>query len=133
MTTRFLTQRTSLLRTAAALTATLVLGACASTPTEPTANLQRARHAIAVAEQAEASRYAPQDLNSARAHLAAADASVTEQRMIRAQRLADEATADANLATAKSADAMANSVNGEMKRSTAILIEQLQRSSGDPQ
>ena len=36
-------------RTAAGLTGALILCACASTPPAPTANLQEARHAIAVA------------------------------------------------------------------------------------
>ena len=53
--------------------------------------------------------------------------------MVTAQRLADESTADAELATARTADLTANSVNSEMKRSTATLIEEMQRSSGDTQ
>lgn len=110
-----------------------MLCACASTPLAPTANLQEARHAIAVADQAEAGRYAPHELSAARANLAAADSAAREERMVAAQRLADEATADAELASARTADVMANSVNSEMKRSTATLIEEMQRSSGDPQ
>jgi Domain of unknown function (DUF4398) len=110
-----------------------MLCACASTPPAPTANLQEARHAIAVADQAEAGRYAPHELSAARANLAAADAAVSAERMITAQQLADESTEDAELASARTADVMANSVNREMKRSTATLIEEMRRSSGDPQ
>ena len=121
------------LSTAAGITGLLVLCACASTPPAPTASLQEARHAIGTAEQAEAGRYAPGDLNDARANLASADNAVTAQRMYAAQRLAEESTADAELATAKTADIKANDVNTEMKRSTAILIDELQRSSGVPQ
>jgi hypothetical protein len=121
------------LRTAAGITGLLLLSACASTPPPPTASLQEARHAIATAEQAEAGRYAPGDLSDARANLASADNAVTAQRMYAAQRLAEESTADAELATAKTADIKANDVNTEMKRSTAILIDELQRSSGVPQ
>ena len=104
-----------------------------ATPPAPTANLQEARHAIAVADQAEAGRYAPHELSAARANLAAANSAVSAARMVTAQRLADESTADAELATARTADVTANSVNREMKRSTATLIEEMQRSSGDPQ
>jgi hypothetical protein len=111
----------------------LTLCACASTPVPPTANLQEARHAIAVADQAEAGRYAPHELSAARAKLAAADDAVSARRMVAAQRLADESTEDAELASAKTADVMANSVNREMKRSTATLTEEMQRSSGEPQ
>ncbi len=53
--------------------------------------------------------------------------------MIAAQRFADESTADAELATARTQDLMANAVNDETKRNTATLIEELQRSSGDSQ
>jgi hypothetical protein len=53
--------------------------------------------------------------------------------MITAQRLAEESTADAELATAKTADVKANAVNNEMTRSTGTLIEEMQRSSGVPQ
>lgn len=133
MTTLALPRRTSLLCTVAGITGTLMLCACASMPAEPTANLQQARHAIAVAEQGEASRYAAHDLNAARANLAAADAAVSQDRMVTAQRLADESTVDAELASARSANVMANSVNTEMQRSTATLIEEMRRSSGDPQ
>jgi Domain of unknown function (DUF4398) len=122
-----------LLHTAAGLTGVLTLCACASTPPAPTANLQEARHAIAVADQAEAGRYAPHELSAARANLAAANSAVSAARMVTAQRLADESTADAELATARTADLTANSVNSEMKRSTATLIEEMQRSSGDTQ
>ena len=133
MTTTSRPHRTSLVHAAAGLTGILMLCACASTPPVPTANLQEARHAIAVAEQAEAGRYAPHELSAARANLAAADAAVSAARMTTAQRLADESTADAEHATARTADRMANSVNSEMKRSTATLIEEMQRSSGEPQ
>lgn len=118
------------LRTAAGITGLLVLAACASTPPAPTASLQEARHAIATAEQAEAGRYAPGDLTDARANLASADNAVVAQRMYTAQRLAEESIADAELATAKTADIKANAVNAEMKRSTAVLIDETQRSSG---
>lgn len=107
-----------------------MLAACALTPPAPTASLQEARHAIATAEQAEAGRYAPGDLTDARANLASADNAVVAQRMYTAQRLAEESIADAELATAKTADIKANAVNAEMKRSTAVLIDETQRSSG---
>jgi len=121
-----------LLHTAAGLTGILTLCACATTPPAPTANLQEARHAIAVADQAEAGRYAPHELSAARANLAAANVAVSEEK-VTAQRRADESTADAELASARTADLMANSVNSDMKRSTATLVQEMRRSSGDPQ
>jgi len=109
----------------------LALCGCASTP--PTASLEQARHAIATAEQAEAGRYAPGELSDARAHLASADNAVRSQNMNTAQRLAEESTADAELASAKTADIKANAVNNDMKRSTATLIDEMQRNSGAQQ
>ncbi len=120
------------LRMAFGLTGALALCACA-TPPPPTASLQEARHAIATAEQAEAGRYASDDLSNARVKIASADAAVSDKKMITAQRLAEESTVDAELATAKTADIKANAVNNEMTRSTGTLIEEMQRSSGVPQ
>jgi len=128
-----LPRRSSSLRTVVGLTGVLVLSACASTPPTPSASLQEARKAIATAEQADAGRYAPGDLRDARANLEAADTAVNAKSMITARRFAEESTADAELATAKTADIKANAVNNEMKRSTATLIEEMQRRSGDSQ
>jgi hypothetical protein len=122
----------SRLRVALGLTGALALCAC-ETPPPPTASLQEARHAIATAEQAQAGRYASDDLSNARVKIASADAAVGDKHMIAAQRLAEESTADAELATAKTADIKANAVNNEMTRSTGTLIEEMQRSSGVPQ
>jgi len=126
-------RRGSRLHTAVGFAGVLVLCGCASTPPAPTASLQEARHAIDTAEQAEAGRYAPGDLSDARANLASADTAVTANNMITARRLAQESTADAELATAKTADIKANAVNDEMKRNTVTLTDEMQRSSGDPQ
>ncbi len=117
---------------AAGLTAVLVLCGCASTP-PPTASLQEAGHAIAIAEQAEAGRYASADLNQARSNLGSAETAVSAKHMITAQRFAEESAADAELATAKTADIKANRVNDDMKRSTATLVEEIQRTSGESQ
>jgi hypothetical protein len=126
-------RRGSRLRTGIGCAAVLALFGCASAPPAPTASLQEARNAIATADQAEAGRYAPGDLSDARANLASADAAVTASNMVTAQRFAQESTADAELATAKTADIKANAVNDEMKRNTGTLTDEMQRNSGDPQ
>jgi hypothetical protein len=51
--------------------------------------------------------------------------------MIVAQRLADESRAEAELAAAKTAAAKASAVNDEMKSSTATLIQEMQRNTGE--
>ena len=53
--------------------------------------------------------------------------------MVTAKQLADEATASAEFASAKTADAKANAVNDEMKLSTATLIQEMQRNAGAQQ
>jgi hypothetical protein len=121
----------SRLRMAVALTGVLILAACASTPPAPTANLQAAQRAISTAEGAEAGRYAPGELTEARLRLASADTAVNEQRMIMAERFADESRVEAELASAKTAHVKAKAVNDEMTRSNDTLIDEMQRSSGD--
>ena len=105
--------------------------ACVSTPPAPTAALQAARLAVSQAEQADASRYAGEELGEARVKLASADTAVRDQRMIMAERFADESRAEAELASAKTGAAKAQAVNVEMTHSTSTLVEEMQRSSGD--
>jgi hypothetical protein len=122
--------RGSRVRIAAGLTGVLMLAACASTP-PPTASLQAAQLAISNAERTDASRYAPGELGEARTKLASADTAVKEQKMTMAERFAEESRAEAELASAKTADVKAKAVNHEMTRSTDTLVEEMQRSSGD--
>jgi hypothetical protein len=119
------------LRTAVSLTGVLlILGACASTP-PPTSSLQGARDAIANAERAEAGRYAAGELAEARTKLASADTAVSEQKMMMAERFADESRVEAEFASAKTADVKAAAVNDEMTRSNGTLLEEMQRNSGE--
>src|SRR6202030_3911013 len=123
--------RGSRVRIAGGLTGVLMVAACASTPPAPTASLQAAQLAISNAERTDASRYAPGELSEARTRLASADTAVREQRMIMAERFAEESRAEAELASAKTAAVKAKAVNDEMTRSTDTLVEEMQRSSGD--
>jgi|SRR5688572_7183874 len=113
------------------LTGVVMLAACASTPPAPTLSLQAAQQAIATAERTDADRYAAVELREARAKLASANTAVTEEKMIVAERFAEQARAAGELASAKTAAVKAIAVNEEMKRSTSTLIEEMQRGSGD--
>jgi hypothetical protein len=113
-----------------AATTLLATFGCASTP-PPTAQLQAAQQAIASAERTEAGRFAAAELGAARTRLASADQAVTEKRMIAAGQFADESRAEAELASAKAANAKAIAVNDEMKRSTGVLVDEMQRNTGD--
>ena len=121
----------SRLRVGVGLTGVLLLAACVSTPPAPTAKLQAAQLAISNAERADASRYAPGELSEARTKLASADTAVKDERMILAERFAEESSAEAELASAKASDVKARAVNDEMMRSTDALVEEMRRSSGD--
>jgi len=103
--------------------------ACASTP-PPATNLQAAQHAIANAERVDAASLAAVELGEARAKLSAAEKAVAEKEMVAGARLADQARADAELAAAKAGAAKATKVNEEIKRSTATLMEEMQRKTG---
>jgi hypothetical protein len=110
----------------------LVLAAgCASTPPIPTASLQAAQQAIGDASTVDAGRFAAAELDEARAKMSAAQHAVDEKQMVLAGQLADEARAEAELASARTAAAKANAVNQEMRQSNATLIEEMQRKTGD--
>ena len=109
----------------------IVLIGCATAPPVPTANLQAAQQAIANAERIEAGQYAASELSAARSRLASADAAASEKKMILAQQYADESRAEAELASAKTAEAKASEVNNEMKRSTGALVEEMKRGTGE--
>jgi Domain of unknown function (DUF4398) len=118
------------LRAAAGIAGVLALAACASTP-PPTASLQAAQQAIVTAEQANAGQYASGELGEARAELVSANAAVTDQHMVLAERFANESRAEAQLAYAKTAYVKAQAINDDMARSNGVLNEELQRNSGD--
>jgi hypothetical protein len=111
--------------------AIFALAACASTPPVPSASLQAAQQAVGDAERVEAGRFAAAELDEARGKLSAAQHAVDEKKMVLAGQLADQARAEAELASDRTAAAKANAVNEEMKRSNATLIEEMQRKTGD--
>jgi hypothetical protein len=97
----------------------------------PTTNLQAAQQAIANAERVDAATHAGVELGEARGKLSAAQRAVEQKEMIVAQQFADEARAEAELAAAKSGAVKALAVNEDIKRSTATLVDEMQRKSGD--
>src|SRR6476659_9979524 len=119
------------LRLAVAGMALFVAVANASSPPSPAPNLQAAQQAIAAAERDEAATHASAELGAAREKLSAAQNAVTEKKLVVAAQLADEARADAELAAARSSAIRADAVNQDMKHSTATLIEEMQRKSGE--
>ncbi len=108
----------------------LASAAFASAP-PPVTNLQAAQQAIANAERVDAASLAPVELGDARAKLSAAEKAVAEKEMVAGAQFADQARADAELAAARAGATKANTVNAEIKRSTATLVEEMQRKTGD--
>lgn len=116
----------------AGLAAVLMLvGACASTPPAPESALDAARVAISNAEKADAGRFAGAELGEARDKLASADTATRHENMVVAERLARESQVQAELASARTAAAKAESVNDEMGRGADALAEEMQR-AGEP-
>ncbi|HEV8441969.1 MAG TPA: DUF4398 domain-containing protein [Steroidobacteraceae bacterium] len=119
------------LRLAVAATALFVATAYASSPPNPAPNLQAAQQAIASAEREEAGTHAFVELSEAREKLSSAQQALNGKKLVEAAQLADEARAEAELAAARSGAAKAQAVNEDMKRSTATLIEEMQRKTGE--
>jgi hypothetical protein len=114
------------------VTAFLALGAaCASTPPTPPVSLQAAQQAITSAEGIDAGHSAPGELGEARAKLADANTAVKDGHLMRADHLALESRAAAELAAAKTASIKARAVNAEMKSGNAALVEELNRNAGE--
>lgn len=116
---------------ASTFTALLLLSGCASTPKPPTSALQAAEQAIASAERASVAEYASVELSAARDKLSAANRAVQAEKMVLAQRLAEQARADAELASARSEEAKARVVNEQMQKGTDTLKMEMKRKTGD--
>jgi hypothetical protein len=111
----------------------VLLTGCSSPPKAPDQALQAAELAIATAEQARVADYASPELGEARDKLTAARTAVAKEEMTTAARLAEQARADAELATAKAEAAKAQAINDELGKSVNTLEQELQRNSGGVQ
>ncbi|MDZ4729885.1 MAG: DUF4398 domain-containing protein [Xanthomonadales bacterium] len=105
----------------------LLLTACASVPEAPHSALKEAQVAITNAQKADASRYANPDLTDARDKLAQANAAVTAEDMIMADRLAREARIAAELALARTEATKAKDVNEELIKGIDALNDEMSR------
>jgi len=110
-----------------AAAALLLAAACASMPPPPVASMNAARMAISNAERADASHYAGAELGEAREKFASAGAAVRSEDMVLADRLAQQARVQAELAFAKTQETKAAAVNEEMGRSTDAMMEEMER------
>jgi hypothetical protein len=113
-----------------ATAAVFLLMACASAPLPPSEALRAAEQAITTADQDRVADYASPELSEARQKLTAARKAVTEENMVAAARLAQQAKLDADLASAKAGAARALAVNEETRESIDVLKQEMQRNSG---
>jgi hypothetical protein len=97
--------------------------ACASLPA-PTSELASAQQAVTRADGADADQYAAQDIDAARTALARAQSEMARGREVEARRLALAAAADADLAYARSREAL---VAAELTQRRAEITELRQR------
>jgi len=111
-----------------ALACTALLAGCASTPV-PSEQLAVAASAIEQAEKAGAAQSAPTELALAREKVARArsEAESHSGKPGDSQRLAEQATADAQLAQAKTQAAKADKSVAELEESLRALREEAQR------
>jgi len=107
----------------------LLFAACAPKVERPTAEMARATTLIDQAEKAGAQRYSAEDLQRARDKLSAADKAANDGKGEVAQRLASEASVDAELAVARAASGDAQRAAREVSRGTDTLQDEAQRNS----
>lgn len=96
------------------------MASCASTP-RPTEAMTRAQTSIDEADQAEARRFDPAGLGSAKEKLAQAKTAADKGDALTANRLAEQAALDAQLAAAKGRSASASKAAEEVRASIATL------------
>ncbi len=101
------------------------LSACASLP-PPTNELAAARQAVSRAEGADADQYASQELGAARNELTQAQAAMSAGKDDDARRLALAAAADADLAYAKSREALTTAELNQRRGEVTELRQRLQ-------
>lgn len=101
------------------------LGACATLP-PPTGEIAAAQQALVRAEGADADQYASQDLAVARTALGRAQAALAIGRDDEARNLALAAAADADLAHARSREALAGAELAQRRAEIAELQQRLQ-------
>jgi len=113
---------------AAAPAVVLVALGCASTP-KPVADITEAHTLVQQAEQSDAQQFASSDLEAARSKLRQADADSANQPVV-AMRLAQESSADAQLALARTRAAKANQALQEVDSGNTTLRNESERQGG---
>lgn len=109
-----------------------ILAGCAGEAERPTAEISRANTLIEQAEKAGAQRYAAADLQEARDKLQRAEVAVKNGKGNQALHFAQQASVDAELASARATSGEAQRAAQEVDRSTSTLQQEADRSSTNP-
>lgn len=104
----------------------MVAGACANTK-PPTDQVAKSQAAIDQAEQVGARNYAPLEIREAKKKLDQARDLIDQKKYEQAQRLADQAAVDAELAETKTLSEKAQKAVRELRESIKILKEEITR------
>jgi cobalamin biosynthesis protein CobD/CbiB len=111
-----------------ALPVVMLLSACASVETTPIRNtIANAELAISEAERLAAHQHAPLELRLAREKVESARAALEQEEYQRADWLAEEALAEAQLAQAKARSIRTEMIIGELRDSVDTLEQETQR------
>jgi hypothetical protein len=105
---------------------------CATQGPMPTEQLVSARTLVAQADKADAQRYAPADLQRAHDELASAEQAANNHKYDDARRLAENAQADADLASARASSGEAQRAAREVDRGIDSLRQESERHANDP-
>ncbi|MES2160683.1 MAG: DUF4398 domain-containing protein [Pseudomonadota bacterium] len=115
------------------MAAVLGLSACASNKTPATADVAVSRAAVANATSAGAADLAPAEMQSAREKLMRANQALAAKDYKTAQDLANQASADAQLAQSKASSSKATMAADELQQSIRALREELNRTNATTQ
>lgn len=105
----------------------MLMIACSSAPLTQTDEMLRAERTIARAEQDRVGQFAASELAEARVKMQASRSALLIRDVVNADRYAEQATLDAELAVARADLAKANRVNEEMINSQSILQQEMLR------
>lgn len=108
------------------LASIVLVASCAST-NPPNKQMTETEMVIEAADEAGGSIHAPLELREANRKLDLARVAMKEKKYIRAERLADQARVDAELAHIKSESAIAQKSAAELKESIRVLQEEIRR------
>src|ERR1700730_9758116 len=112
---------------------TYVLSAgCATESAIPRDQLTMARTLVEQADKSDAQRYAPADLQRAHDELSSAEKAVNDRRYEDARRYAENAQADADLASARASSGEAQRAAHEVNRSIETLKQESDRRASNP-